>query len=727
MSNSLRAALIVIILVGMSESGFAQFFNFNSPVITSQKPNPIRILRNEPLTVKFTHLNVTDTDIFVPAYPQGYTLQVLPGDNYTLVDNVITPSLNFLGTLNVHVQVNDGKFDSNIFDLIVEVSNHPPAIVGQEPLNMMRGESISLELSQLQVEDEDNLYPGGFTLTIYDGKNYSVIGNTITPEENFSGDLKVTVSVNDGIDESNKFEIFIDVKKKNEPPVIKYQLPNPIVTNEDQAVTINLDNLFVEDPDNQYPSGFNLTLLPGNDNYTVAENRITPTTNYFGDLLVPATVNDGVVDSDPFNLKIKVNPVNDRPVITGQEAIQVQAEKPATIGLTSVKYTDPDKQTYTLKILPGTGYTVSGQTITTLAGVTNAVKVRVVVNDGIVDSAPYELDVKVIPKSSKPVITGQEYLVVREDESLKLKLEFLFVSDDDDPYPTGFTLYINAGPDYSVNELTVTPKTNITGEITVSVYVHDGQEKSDIFPLKIYVLPVNDRPRIDTLESDVIFYEPGSGPVAVTSKFVSSDNDSEYLSYAEVSFADSTFIPQHDVLLFKNTKQIRGIYDGQQGILSLIGYATTDQYDSAIRTIQYNYLLTVDEEGNQTEIKPGKKLINFWVSDGAESSAVRGRIVSIESSVVLDIPNAFTPDADQQGRNNTWAVRPLTTGNQLDKAVIKVFNKRGLLVYESKGFEKKWDGSFNGEALPVDTYYYTIDLKLTFTKKMYKGTVTILR
>jgi gliding motility-associated-like protein len=405
----------------------------------------------------------------------------------------------------------------------------------------------------------------------------------------------------------------------------------------------------------------------------------------------------------------------------------VPAEKPATLSVSSLDVNDPDEQPLTLKILPGTGYTITGQTITTLPGFTNSIKVRVAVNDGVVDSAPYELDVKVLPKSSKPVITGQEYLVVREDESLKLELGFLYVSDDDDPYPTGFTLHINPGADYSVNALTVTPGTNVTGEITVSVYVHDDQEQSDAFPLKIYVLPVNDAPRIDTLESDLIFYEPGTGPVAVTDKFVCFDSDSEYLSFAEVSIADTTFIPLHDVLLFENTEQIRGIYDAQQGILSLIGYATTAQYNAAIRTIKYNYLLTVDEEGNQTEIKPGKKLINFWVSDGSESSRVHGRIISIESSVVLDIPNAFTPDADLQGRNNTWAVRPLTTGNQFDKAIIKVFNKRGLLVYESKGFEKRWDGSFNGEALPVDTYYYTIDLKLTFTKKTYKGTVTILR
>jgi len=57
--------------------------------------------------------------------------------------------------------------------------------------------------------------------------------------------------------------------------------------------------------------------------------------------------------------------------------------------------------------------------------------------------------------------------------------------------------------------------------------------------------------------------------------------------------------------------------------------------------------------------------------------------------------------------------------------VIKVFNHRGLTVYESTGFENPWDGTFKGELLPVDTYFYTIDLKL-LNQKTYKGTVTIL-
>ena len=211
----------------------------------------------------------------------------------------------------------------------------------------------------------------------------------------------------------------------------------------------------------------------------------------------------------------------------------------------------------------------------------------------------------------------------------------------------------------------------------------------------------------------------------ITAEFTGGDIDNPYLSFAEVGIGDSTFNPVHDELIFENTDQIRGVYDRSKGILSLIGQSSLGKYDAAIRSIKYNYVLTLDEAGNQTEVLPGKKKIYFSLSDGQLTSERKKRTISIETPVDLDIPNTFTPNGDMA--NDTWRIRPVADASRFDKASIKVYTKRGLLIYESKGFEKSWDGSFNGEILPVDTYYYTIDLNLSYAKKTYKGTVMILR
>lgn len=84
------------------------------------------------------------------------------------------------------------------------------------------------------------------------------------------------------------------------------------------------------------------------------------------------------------------------------------------------------------------------------------------------------------------------------------------------------------------------------------------------------------------------------------------------------------------------------------------------------------------------------------------------------------IPNAFSPNND--GINDVWNIKYLNT--YID-ASIEVYNRYGALVYRSIGYNKPWDGSYNGTPLPVGVYYYIIDPK-NGRQKM-SGSVTILR
>ena len=228
------------------------------------------------LTVNLNHLQVTDPD---NNYPNGFTLKLFPGNNYTLNGNTVTPSPNFSGDLKVPVTVNDGQSESNRFELKIEVikaQNVAPKITGQVRLSVNEGASLTVDLSHLQVTDPDNNYPNGFTLKLFPGNNYTLNGNTVTPSPNFSGNLKVPVTVNDGQNESNRFELKIDViKKQNAAPKITGQ--SPLSVNEGASITIQLSHLQVTDPDNSYPNGFTLKLfngkdftLNGNTDYTIS-------------------------------------------------------------------------------------------------------------------------------------------------------------------------------------------------------------------------------------------------------------------------------------------------------------------------------------------------------------------------------------------------------------------------------------------------------------------------
>ncbi len=84
------------------------------------------------------------------------------------------------------------------------------------------------------------------------------------------------------------------------------------------------------------------------------------------------------------------------------------------------------------------------------------------------------------------------------------------------------------------------------------------------------------------------------------------------------------------------------------------------------------------------------------------------------------IRNTFTPNGD--GVNDVWVIDYLESYPEVR---VSVFNRFGVKVYNSIGYNTPWNGVFNGVELPVGTYYYVIDPKLGLPA--YSGWVTILR
>ena len=72
---------------------------------------------------------------------------------------------------------------------------------------------------------------------------------------------------------------------------------------------------------------------------------------------------------------------------------------------------------------------------------------------------------------------------------------------------------------------------------------------------------------------------------------------------------------------------------------------------------------------------------------------------------VIGIPPYFTPNAD--GINDTWNVKGLTATNNYN-TTIYIFDRYGKLLKQLGALETGWDGTFNGNMLPSDDYWYTI-------------------
>ena len=67
------------------------------------------------------------------------------------------------------------------------------------------------------------------------------------------------------------------------------------------------------------------------------------------------------------------------------------------------------------------------------------------------------------------------------------------------------------------------------------------------------------------------------------------------------------------------------------------------------------------------------------------------------------IPNAFSPNGD--GINETWVIHHL---DSYPGATVQVFDRYGKSIFFSNGYNKPWDGTVGGAAVPVGTYYYIV-------------------
>ncbi len=85
-----------------------------------------------------------------------------------------------------------------------------------------------------------------------------------------------------------------------------------------------------------------------------------------------------------------------------------------------------------------------------------------------------------------------------------------------------------------------------------------------------------------------------------------------------------------------------------------------------------------------------------------------------------EVPNAFSPNGD--GINDVWKIKYL---DNYPGATVQVFNRFGQIVFSSVGYNKEWDGTYQGNALPIGTYYYIINPKNG--RQTISGSVSIIK
>ena len=496
---------------------------------------------------------------------------------------------------------------------------------------------------------------------------------------------------------------------------------DPLVTNEDERITIPMSVLYVEDRDDWfYPWGFTMQIYEG-ENYTLLGQVVIPAPNFFGKLIVPVTVHDGTAESNRFDLEIIVNAINDQPVITGHSALSTDEDTPLAILREHLTVVDPDNQypdDFSLTVHGGSDYSFTGNQVTPHPGFSGTLTVNVSVNDGELNSDIYDLPITVKAVNRVPEITGQAALQVNEDAALSIVFSHLTVVDNDSNYPQGFSMRVLSGENYSFSNTSITPSPDFFGRLTIPVIVNDGVNDSKPFNLLVTVTPVNDVPIVTGLEVEPLFYASIDVQIPISEALVVVEKDGDSIMFAEIGFREEGYQPNADKLVYNGSNtSIRGVFDSNSGVLTLLGQGSPSGYTAALKSVHYQSILPVSG---------AKKKLYIKLNDGkSESEAVERALLFGQAEIALDIPTGFTPNGDLS--NDTWKIIPLKNEEGFSGAIIRVYNKAGVMVYESIGFESEWDGRLNGELLPADTYFYTIDLNINAPEGYLKGLVTILR
>ncbi|MBB3058904.1 gliding motility-associated C-terminal domain-containing protein [Mucilaginibacter gotjawali] len=200
---------------------------------------------------------------------------------------------------------------------------------------------------------------------------------------------------------------------------------------------------------------------------------------------------------------------------------------------------------------------------------------------------------------------------------------------------------------------------------------------------------------------------PVASPLQTTTYTVHISND----GCADSSKTVTVTVNQNPVA---NAGNNRAIFEGQS--VKLDGVIKGDN----ITGFFWSPSTFLDDPKSLTPVATPTDDITYTLNLTSLSCGTSSSNVFVRVYKKITIPNAFSPNND--GTNDYWNINALIT---YPDCSLVVYNRYGQQVYQSTGYSKPWDGTYNGSLLPPGTYYYILDLKNNTPK--ISGWVVVVR
>ena len=192
-------------------------------------------------------------------------------------------------------------------------------------------------------------------------------------------------------------------------------------------------------------------------------------------------------------------------------------------------------------------------------------------------------------------------------------------------------------------------------------------------------------------------------------------------------------------LIEKSSNRVRQIYatiNSNEGTNTI----SWNPYDGAGNLVNYNLLRKTENEPSWTPVATTQSCSvddnttqygRVWYRVEAEyinpQSGHRcfalSQIVEYHGEPTVWVPNVFTPKRDNNNR-----FLPKTMFVKTEGYTMRIYNRFGLLVFETNDINQPWDGRYKGEIVPSGSYVYLIRyLGDDNYSNIIKGTITVLK
>jgi gliding motility-associated-like protein len=415
---------------------------------------------------------------------------------------------------------------------------------------------------------------------------------------------------------------------------------------------------------------------------------------------------DGTANSETVTVNVTVTPVNDAPVAQNQ-AVSTNEDIPVAITLIATDV-DNDPLQYLIVSQPanGTLSTLNGASVTYTPAedFNGADSFTFRVSDGLLSSNIATVTITVVPINDPPKFTDVEVLRMINEDTIDTPLINRIVCknafDDSGAEPTyTFVKQPNPGGNFGEGDFVIIddvypntiytgfcyvyiPGPNYNGETIFDLVATDGNGLSSSIPVKITLLPVNDKP---FAVNDYVVALGG-----VTSIYNVVANDSAiiipYKEFYDIYEDDSV-----DVVTITNI--VKGPF---YGIASVSTDGLSIEYFP-----QENYL--------------GPDSVVYRIKDSTLPNMYDTAVLFIDATYAkFKIYEGLSPNGDEV--NDYWRIDGI---EEYPNSVVRVFDRFNNLVFETKGYsnlepDNNWRGQatrgLGGDSLPEGTYYYTVYL-----------------